>query len=350
MKQNQEMKPDRSLLSQDASCRKIAETLLCLAQRGDRFGLFGHDRADGDSYACTLSLALVLARLGAEVKAYFSEPIHPPFLDLPGLEFAVVYTGTEADPDDFDISILLDCAAFSRLQLRRDLAKRALIDRVNTLIVDHHEIGQIDGDLFWIDSSSPSCAEMMLSLYLEMEALSQKKLIDEQVANLLYVGILTDTNRFSYPATKADTLRKAAFLLEKGADKEWNERIFDRVTEEHLKALQVLLPKIERCYQGRLALLCLSEAEAQAFSDEEIAFYPSFIRSIEGVCLSVVLRQSAQGVRGNVRAKLGYSARQLAQAFDGGGHELASGFRSQLALKEVYELVKLSAAVQFEEL
>src|SRR5699024_3383367 len=71
------------------------------------------------------------------------------------------------------------------------------------------------GDYIWVDTSFPSCAQMIAFFYRTFQ---DELKLGKKGARAMYTGILTDTGRFRYRGVSRLTHEIAGLLLEHGAD------------------------------------------------------------------------------------------------------------------------------------
>src|SRR5699024_4761167 len=86
--------------------------------------------------------------------------------------------------------IVCDTANTGRISDQRFVQGNKLIK------IDHHPNKDPYGDIMWVDTDASSTSEMIYDLYLLFSDLLK---IDEQVARLIYAGIVGDTGRFLFP-------------------------------------------------------------------------------------------------------------------------------------------------------
>jgi phosphoesterase RecJ-like protein len=82
------------------------------------------------------------------------------------------------------------------------------------ILIDHHQQPE-DFDYVYSDVTIPATCQMV---YHFIEALGKEDLVDQNVAECLYTGIMTDTGGFRFRSTSATTHRIVANLIEKGAN------------------------------------------------------------------------------------------------------------------------------------
>jgi bifunctional oligoribonuclease and PAP phosphatase NrnA len=163
------------------------------------------------------------------------------------------------------------------------------------------------------------------------------------LAEPLYVALVTDTGRFQYANTTPKALRLAAELVEAGADV---HKIFQGVYESiqfaKLKLLARALERAEVFEGGGLVVSYLLRGDfaevgaVEPYSEGII----DFLRAVEGADMAALIREPPRGGsparRISLRAahdELDVSA--IARASGGGGHRQAAGFSSDESIEEI---------------
>src|SRR3954469_987652 len=113
-------------------------------------------------------------------------------------------------PDDMDerTIVFLDCG-----NIERNPAAGAEMDGAHVLNIDHHHDNTRFGTVNHVDDTASCTAEIVWQL---MGALGLRASGD--VADALYVGLVTDTGRFMYDNTGTQAHLMAADLIEAGVD------------------------------------------------------------------------------------------------------------------------------------
>ena len=114
---------------------------------------------------------------------------------------------------------LLDFGQMARLDTYADVVTNSSAKKV---MIDHHQ--QPDesvSDILFSDVSACSTAQIVFEI---IEELGYKNLINKDVAECLYTGIMTDTGSFKYSSTTERTHHIIAELIGKGAE---NSKIHD---------------------------------------------------------------------------------------------------------------------------
>src|SRR5918912_184090 len=182
----------------------------------DRFVLTTHENPDGDALGSLLATKLALEQLGkAAVMAFVSEAPLPgeySFMELEDLR--------RGWPDDVAERALgaLDCANESRIGDPEILGRVPL-----SLDIDHHHDNSRFGRINLIVPSASSTGEVLRDVFRELGVE-----LTPEIAEPLYIALVTDTGRFQYTNTTPKALRLAAELVEAGADV---HRVFQGVYE-----------------------------------------------------------------------------------------------------------------------
>src|SRR5213080_4647073 len=172
----------------------VAEALRAHA----RFLLTTHENPDGDALGSLLAAKLALDQLGKDTVMVLHGDA-----PLPG-EYAFMALGEllRRWPDDAAERVLLalDCANESRI------ADPEILGRVPLAIdVDHHHDNTRFGHINLIVSDASSTGEVLRDLFRELGIA-----LTPEIAEALYIALVTDTGRFQYTNTTPKALRLAA--------------------------------------------------------------------------------------------------------------------------------------------
>jgi bifunctional oligoribonuclease and PAP phosphatase NrnA len=205
-----------------------------------------HENPDGDAIGSLVAAAAGLRQLGKTVRTYLepssSIPSELRLLDVSGLERRL----DESELGSWTL-LTLDCATMRRL----GRGHRRVIDAVATVIdIDHHYDNTRFGAINLIDGSASSTAEILLDV---LEALGVE--LTPDIAQSLYVALVTDTGRFQQRTTGANALRMAARLVAAGVDIELvYQRVFETVPMRKLRLLGRVIDHLVLYEGGRVAV------------------------------------------------------------------------------------------------
>ena len=304
----------------------------------DRFVVTTHENPDGDALGSLLAAKLALDSLGKDSVMYLGGqaplPAEYGFLPLENLPRTV--------PEDTAERVLLalDCANASRLGPDSDRLLQARL----VLNVDHHHDNTAYGAVNLIVSDASSTGEVLYDLFGELGVT-----VTPEIAEALYIAIVTDTGRFQYTNTTPKAHRLAAELLELGADvHKVFQGVYESVQFAKLKLLARALERAQVYEGGRVVVSYLLRTDfaevgaAEPYSEGII----DFLRAVEGADMAVLIREPPGPGRPARRISLRSSADELdvsaiARASgEGGGHRQAAGFSSELSIEEITEFVR----------
>ena len=169
-----------------------------------------------------------------------------------------------------------------------------------------------------------------------------------ELAEPLYIALVTDTGRFQYTNTTPKALRLAAELVEAGADVHAVfQQVYESVEFAKLKLLARALERAEVLEGGRIVVSHLLRTDfaevgaAEPYSEGII----DYLRAVEGSELAVLIREPPRDDGPTRQVSLRASVDELdvsaiARLFDGGGHRQAAGFSSDASVEEITELIR----------
>ena len=304
----------------------------------DRFLVTTHENPDGDALGSLLAAKLALEALGKDVVMFLSGEAPLPreyaWMPLDNLRRSV--------PDDAADRVLLalDCANESRLGPDPEvLASAPLV--VN---VDHHHDNSRFGGVNLVVADASSTGEIVRDIVRELDVD-----LTPDMAEALYIALVTDTGRFQYTNTTPKALRLGAELVEAGADvHKIFQGVYESVQFAKLKLLARALERAQIYEGGRLVISYLLRGDfaevgaAEPYSEGII----DYLRAVEGADMAALIREPPRGDAPARRVSLRASVDELdvskiARASgDGGGHRQAAGFSSSDSIEEITEFIR----------
>ena len=298
----------------------------------DRFLVTTHENPDGDALGSLLATHLALRSLGKDSVMFLAGPSPLPgeyrFLPLEELQREL--------PDDAAERTLIavDCANEARLG-----ADPAVLHQTPfTVNVDHHHDNSRFGDVNLVVPGASSTSEVLRDVLHELGVE-----LTPELAEPLYVALVTDTGRFQYANTTPKALRLAAELVEAGADV---HKVFQGVYESvQFAKLKLLARALERAqvYEGGglvVSFLLRNDfAEVGAVEPYSEGII-DFLRAVEGADMAALIREPPRGGSPARRISLRASHDELdvsaiARGAGGGGHRQAAGFSSDESIDEI---------------
>src|SRR5919199_1220229 len=182
------------------------EAVVAAIRGHERFVLTTHENPDGDALGSLLATKLAFDQLEKDsvMVLHGDAPLPGEYSFMPLAELRRRW------PDDVSERVLvaLDCANESRI------ADPEVLGRVPfTINIDHHHDNTRFGDVNLVVPDASSTGEIMRDILRELGVE-----LTPQIAEAIYIAIVTDTGRFQYANTTPKAFRLAAELVEAGAD------------------------------------------------------------------------------------------------------------------------------------
>jgi bifunctional oligoribonuclease and PAP phosphatase NrnA len=302
----------------------------------DRFLLTTHENPDGDALGSLLATQRILEALGKDSVMFLAAKEFPLPVEYRFLPLEEVFHEPPADIAD-RVVIFLDCGNLDRMPV--DFLRNGDNKVIN---IDHHHDNTRFGTINVVDVNASCTAEIVYDLagILGVE-------LRLEIANALYVALVTDTGKFMYENTDARSHRMAAGLIEAGVQvNDVYRRLYEHAPIEKLKLLAQALDRIELRDDGRLAVTYIS-SEDYASTGASEALTEGIIdhlRTIDGAVVAAVIRDQGESGRSarkvsmrSTDGRIDVSA--IARAHGGGGHQRAAGFSTDLPYEQVAEFL-----------
>jgi phosphoesterase RecJ-like protein len=308
------------------------------ALRGnERFVVVTHENPDGDALGSMLGSTLGLRELGKDVVMYLAGDAPLP-VELGFMPFGELLRDAPADLEQ-RVLLAVDCANARRIGPDPALLERATL----VLDVDHHHDNTRFGAVNLIVADASSTAEIVRDLLGELGVQ-----LTPEIAEALYVGLVTDTGRFQYSNTTPKALRLAAELVEAGADVHGIFRhVYETVQFAKLKLLARALDRAQLFEGGRLLVSHLRRSDFEDVGAEEpySEGLIDFLRQAEGANMVALIREPPSDGGPALRVSLRSSQDEvdvsaIARQAGGGGHRQAAGFSSESSIDETIEFIR----------
>jgi len=296
-----------------------------------------HENPDGDALGSLLATTLALRALGKDAEMLLMGDAPLPreyhFLQLDGL-----LREPPADAAD-RVLVAVDCAKADRIGADVSPFEHAPL----VLDIDHHHDNTRFGDVNLIVAQASSTGEVLRDVFRELGVE-----VTPEIAEPLYVALVTDTGRFQYSNTTPKALRLAAELVEAGADvHQVFQEVYESVEFAKLKLLARALERAKVLEGGRIIVSFLVRSDfsevgaAEPYSEGII----DYLRAVEGAELAVLIREIPRDGgpthKGSLRASVDeLDVSMIARLFGGGGHRQAAGFSSEQSIDEITETIR----------
>ncbi len=259
--------------------------------------------------------------MGSQLGLYFSLKATYPEKDI--------YAGGECKDDDFvHVYTRLEAGDYiGALVIFTDTPSEALVSDLNykegdyVAVMDHHFSRGDFGDLSFVDTSLISACLLVYDLIVDLGMVMNK-----EIAELLLLGLVSDSGRFRYKNTDKDTFAVVSALLANGADL---QGVYGRIYNQSLAFVRhkgYVMSHFE-VFNHHIGYIVHTKdlIEKSGLTMFEVTRgMVNSMADIEGIEAWANFTYTEDGVKAEFRSKR-IPVVQVAKAFGGGGHELACG-------------------------
>jgi bifunctional oligoribonuclease and PAP phosphatase NrnA len=289
-----------------------------------RLLLTTHVNPDGDGLGSEVALALWLRALGKQVRILNDSPVPAAYVFLTRHAPIEVFEPEAAERafDECEALIVLDVSNRQRIGRLAPLLDR---HRVPIAVVDHHVThAQGFGQVNVIEPEASATGEIVYDLIRE-----SGRELDPDVAEALYVALMTDTGSFRFSNTDSHAHRMAADLLTHGLDPQrLHAQVHAHASAARLRFFGEVLAALELIEDGRVVVLDASPEQFQRHGlvgadTEGLVDLPRNIAEVEAVVLFSEVEPGK--VKVSMRSTGRIAVDRLASGLGGGGHPHAAG-------------------------
>ncbi len=272
-----------------------------------------HIRPDGDAVGSTLGLKRIINLTFPEKEALVINGDYSARTAFLGAEDA------ERDDEYYSdaLCVVLDTGTPERISNKKYCLAKEIA------VIDHHIQPKAFGKTNWVESERTSACEMIAELYA---AFPDELKMDKKAAELIYAGMVTDSNRFRYAGVTGNTLRLAAMLLDMGIDTEplYTSIYINDLSEIKYKAYILNTFSVSEFGAAHFFVSRKTQSEFGLTVDQA----SDAVAYLEGIKDCIIWIGFIENENGTVRVRLRsrfVKVNELAAKYSGGGHAFASG-------------------------
>ena len=277
-----------------------------------------HVRPDGDALGSGLALTRALENAGKTVYMLCEEQPPERLCLFPAMD--KTFQSLPVNLTDLDLFIVVDSADVTRIG---GFAAQFSAFKGKTLNIDHHVSNPRFAKYNYVLADSTATCEIMPEI---LDAVGFE--ITEEIANLLALGLLTDSGNFSHRDVSAKTFSVASKLREHGADIcNIGYEMFTRQTKARALLYVKVLSGMRFALEDKLAFITVTQSDFEATGTDKshTEGFVDFPLSIDGVEVSIALMEVKKNqYKASLRSR-SVNVNAVAEKFGGGGHVLASG-------------------------
>ncbi|VEU78062.1 DHH family phosphoesterase [Mycoplasmopsis columbinasalis] len=280
----------------------------------DNIIIFHHIRPDGDCLGSQAGLA-ELIRANFPNKKVFTPGNNDHTFDFMDYHFDPVETIDYKN----SLAIVVDASSSERIMCADLLLSGKFTAKLR---IDHHpNDSDITYDYLFVDEHYVAAAEMIAKI-----AYDAKWKVTPKAAGHIYLGMVTDSNRFMYADTSARTHKLVAFLYDKGKLDSW--KIFVELNKRKMNDLKFtgeILQNFQK--QGRVLYFKVTN-EIMAKYGFDSLYAATFVNELANIednsCWAFFIQLPDGKIRGRLRSN-GPKVNEVARKYSGGGHDNAAG-------------------------
>ena len=207
------------------------------------------------------------------------------------------------------------------------------------MLIDHH-LQPDEG--FDIVFSHPEASSTCFLVYCLVEALYGREAVTRRMAELLYVGMMTDTGNFAFSHLTPELFRAVAALAETGIRiPEIYNNVYNAYTEGRARLFGYAINrKMNLIEDGTVAYMSLMENEMRRFQFQQgdSEGFVNYALTIKKVKMSAMFLAHRKFIRISLRSRGDVDVNLFARRyFNGGGHKNAAGGKSFLTMQETID-------------
>ncbi|MBO1003388.1 bifunctional oligoribonuclease/PAP phosphatase NrnA [Pseudogracilibacillus auburnensis] len=289
----------------------VKQTIIQTIKQYETIIIHRHVRPDADALGSQCGLKKMIQLSFPEKKVYAVGEEDPALHFLARMD--------EVDDTLFSDALIIICDTANTGRISDERYK--LADKI--IKIDHHPNNDPYGDIMWVDTSASSTSEMIYELFLYGK--NQPFKMDEQIARLIYGGIVGDTGRFLFPSTSNKTFQYAAQLIEYPFDRPKLYNGLYSIGQNIARLRGYILENFTMSPSGvstvKLTKDILNKYEVEPIDTGKLV---GALGDIEHIKAWIFFIEEDDIIRVRIRSK-GPIINTLAAKYNGGGHPLAAG-------------------------
>lgn len=309
---------------------KTVECIFNEINNAKKILIVSHVNPDGDTLGAMCALKLFIGKK-ADTLIQNLTGVPETYNFLPEINLSKNLNNVD---DIYDLVICVDIAAIDRVVQKA----RWIFDNANmTINIDHHKTNNGYAKINWIIPDASSAGEVLFNMFREQDVK-----ITKEIAECLYVSILTDTGGFRYENTKPETLEAAAQLIKLGVDNaDLAKKCYNTKPKNMIMFQAAIISKTQFMFNNRVALAAIAHEDLKRFNanNEFTEGIAETLRTIKTVEISAVLKESeSQTTKVSLRSDR-VDVCEIVKKFNGGGHIHAAGCTIKKPLRIAQEML-----------
>ena len=287
------------------------EQILQKIKDNDTIIIHRHKNPDGDALGSQIGLYNILKESFPEKKIYKVGDMTARFSFMEGSDMDEIDDSVYSNA----LAIILDTSASALISDERYMTAKT------TARIDHHIFCEEIAEVEVTNTSYESCCGLITEFALESGLP-----LSPASAKALYTGMVTDSGRFRYDSTSANTHRLASALMEQKFD---TNDIHSNLYADDFKLIRLRAQYVLKIQftDYRVAYIYTDKEEAASYGFDTFTLSRSMVNTmgdIRGVDIWVNFTETDTSVLCELRSNK-FNINPVAVKYGGGGHAKASG-------------------------
>ena len=307
--------------------RVVANTLRRMINDAGNVIIVGHTDADGDCIGSALAMSLITRTMHKDTYIVIKNSKIEPMIHDVLIRYNPVLSErhnfvTESEAishlDDDSLVIMVDHHAAANSSCK-ELLKAAR----NIVIIDHHRRRadlDVDASFLYVEAGASSATELVVELF---PYFSRNIDIVREEANIMYIGLLIDTNHFR-SRVNSRTFDVARTLKQYGADSAECEELIEEPYEMTKKRFEILAEA--KRFRDNIMIANMKESYPRSVASQAVDIMID-IKEID--CAFVIWKISSNEVAVSARSKGNINVQVILEKLGGGGHMTAAGLQTK---------------------
>ncbi|RMG61130.1 MAG: bifunctional oligoribonuclease/PAP phosphatase NrnA [Calditrichaeota bacterium] len=333
---------ERYSLQNSESLDRVCRNILQFVRSQDNFLITTHLSADGDAYASTLAMAYLLEAWQKRYRIIFQDQEKEwRYQFMWGWDKIEGYQ--EGMQANFQAAIVLDVPSRARI----GEPARLLPAPLYCVKIDHHPSEDEFTTYNLVNTQASSTSQLVYEVIVRSGIA-----FSNELATLMFSGIMYDTGRFSFSNTSKRDFEIAAHLAQYGIQPyEIANQLFFSNSFSGMKTIGYGLAHMESHLNGKLCVIYLPHKVVAANSASEVEELANYSVAIHGVEVGIYMREPEPGLlKISFRSKGRVNVNRVAKVFGGGGHDHAAGCRVRGEAAQIRRQIIQEVQKQLEEL
>jgi bifunctional oligoribonuclease and PAP phosphatase NrnA len=283
-----------------------------------------HENPDGDSIGSSLAMYEYLKSRDKNPKIYFYNNTPECFSFMKNIDKLNIYNVSNEDEIlCSDLIIILDVNSISRLKSIGEIIQKS---KAVKCMLDHHYKPENIADFYAVNHNASATGEIVYQFL----SLANNYELNFEIAEALYVAIMTDTGGFKFQNTNQIAHLIASDLLKFNLNP---TMIFETIYEQKPQNVLMLLGKVylssELYSDNKFNIFTVTRRDLKKFklSLEDLNGFSETTIQLQGVKVGALITgiPNSNDLKISLRSKENYDVRNIATQLGGGGHINAAG-------------------------